>query len=318
MSRRLAQTYHNLSQLLGAGVPVLRAFDTVSAQPGRLGAVLKQMRQAVRSGDTIADAMRSHRRVFADFDIGVVAVGEESGALPERLEQLGAWYDFIARMKGILISGLVYPLFVLHVGALLAPVPSFILGSSGASGYIRAVLTILALVYIPLLAAIAFVKLQPRRGSVRLVIDRCLLAVPVLGGALEKLAFSRFTHAFHIACKAGIPPIRCMEMALNCTQNEALAARLAPGLQSAREGQDISTGFSDQIPLDYRQIWQVGEETGDLDDVTARLARQTAESAELRLTELARWLPRIVYFFIMAVMAYHIFRGYAQIAATYR
>ncbi|HPD48004.1 MAG TPA: type II secretion system F family protein [Anaerohalosphaeraceae bacterium] len=318
MSRQLAQAYHNIARLLDAGVPILRAMETASAQHGRIDRTIRQIGCDLRTGSTMAEAMRQHPRLFREFDVSVVAVGEVSGALPERFEQLGCWYDFIYRMRATLITGLIYPLLILHAGALLGPVPSVVLGGSGTVGYIRSVLAILALIYIPALAIFTFIKFRPRRGRIRRLTDAFILGIPIIGGAVQQLALSRFTQAFHIGCKAGVPYTRCMEMGLACTGNEALAALLAGGLESAKEGNDISEGFSKRLPADYRQIWQVGEESGNLDDVTARLARMTAESAEFRIAQLAQWLPRIVYLLIMIILACQVFRGYAHITGAYQ
>jgi len=306
--RYLSQVYHNLSTLLDAGVPLLRTLETAGSGLGKVSGVLEEMQSSVRQGKDLAEAMAEHRKVFDGFDVAMVRVGETAGSLPESFKRLGEWYDFKKRMRGIIISGSIYPLLLLHLGALIAPIPRLVLGGIGMWGYFQAVAGILALVYVPLTALFLFLKFRPRRGWAGLAFDKFVLGIPVLGGAAKQLGISRFTLAFCIMCRAGVPYLQGIEMAMENTPNAAVAQMFAGAAEQGRRGQGMFTGLSKRLPEYYRNLWEVGEESGELDEVTARLARMTAESAETRFTELAKWLPRIMYFFIMGIMVYLILK----------
>ena len=131
MPRHLSHVYHNLSTLLDAGVPLLRTLETAGSAIGKMGGVLEEVRSSVRQGKDLAEAMAEHPKVFDGFDVAVVRVGETAGSLPDSFKRLGEWYDFKKRMRGIIISGSVYPLLLLHFGALIAPVPRLVLGGIG-------------------------------------------------------------------------------------------------------------------------------------------------------------------------------------------
>ena len=315
MRRYLSQVYHNLSTLLDAGVPLLRTLETAASGLGKMGPVLEEVLSSVREGKDLAEAMEEHRKVFDRFDVAVVRVGETSGSLPESFKMLGEWYDFKKRMRGIIISGSIYPLLLLHLAALIAPIPRFVLGGIGIWGYFRAVAGILALVYVPLTALFLFLKFRPKRGWAGLAFDKFALGIPVLGEAVKQLGISRFTQAFHIMCRAGVPYLQGMEMAMENTPNAAVAQMFAQAAEQGRRGEGLSTGLSQRLPEYYRNLWEVGEESGELDEVTARLARMTAESAEMRFTELAKWLPRIMYFIIMGIVAYQILKMASSVLA---
>lgn len=193
MPRYLNQVYHNLSTLLDAGIPLLRTLETAGSALGKMGGVLEEVRSSVQEGNDLAEAMAEHPKVFDGFDIALVRVGETSGSLPEIFKRLGEGYDFKKRMRGIIISGSVYPLLLLHLGALIAPVPRFVLGGIGVWGYFQAVAGILALVYIPLTALFLFLKFRPKHGRAGLAFDEFVLGIPVLGEAVKQLGISRFT-----------------------------------------------------------------------------------------------------------------------------
>ena len=87
--------------------------------------------------------------------------------------------------------------------------------------------------------------------------------------------------------------------------------------KSVKEGEMFSEGFSTNLPLDFREAWLVGEETGNLDEVTKRLADSYAANAEFIFTQLATWLPRIVYFIVCIKIALDVVKGYTNLYSNF-
>ncbi len=78
---------------------------------------------------------------------------------------------------------------------------------------------------------------------------------------------------------------------------------LKGGAESARAGKSVYEGFSGKLPTDFLQLWQIGEEAGELDKTVKRLGDNTSETAEWLFVEFCRWLVRLIYFLILAVLA---------------
>ena len=107
MSSELAIAYHNLSNMLDAGVPVQRSLNTLT--PGlkpRLQKAFLALADGVAQGNPLAHTMVLHPEVFDPVDIMLVDVGEESGSLPDMIALLSKWHEMSARMLKRLISGL--------------------------------------------------------------------------------------------------------------------------------------------------------------------------------------------------------------------
>ena len=83
------------------------------------------------------------------------------------------------------------------------------------------------------------------------------------------------------------------------------------------EGKDASAGFSRRLAAEYRELWQIGEESGQLDRTTTKIAEISADRAELYLTEFYKWLPRIIYFLIMIRMVMMIGALAARMGQSY-
>ncbi len=113
--------------------------------------------------------------------------------------------------------------------------------------------------------------------------------------------------------KAGIPITYVAQFSAEATGNVVFAGWVRGAAESAQAGHPLSDGFSRELPREFRDAWQVGEESGMLDEAASRLADNAADAARRRLTHLCIWLPRIVYFLVCAMMVKMIFKGYSQI-----
>jgi type II secretory pathway component PulF len=189
----------------------------------------------------------------------------------------------------------------------------FALNQFDVSIYIHGLLTILGLFYIPAGVIAAITIFSPKRGPLRLLLDTFVIRLPLVGKAIRELELSRYTKVFAVTYRAGIPIVRCAEMAAESVSNTVMFQRLEPAAQKARAGEEMSLGFNAKLPPEFIDLWAVGEESGQLDDSAWRLSLMHTENAERRFTTLAQWTPRIVYIIVAGVMIYYIFTGFQQI-----
>ncbi len=271
------------------------------------------MADSVSRGDSLVEAMSRHPKVFMPLDVILVEAGQESGNLTDVLEFLSRWYDFRNHLRRTVVSGMVLPIFLIHFAAVIGPAPGFVLKQYSLTQYYLQAVVILGLLYVPTIIILAILHLTPKTGLPRLFLDALALRIPLLGQAIKNLALGRFCRAFAMLYKAGIPIIECVEVAGGVTGNAVITRMVKGGADSGRAGNLISAGFSSKLPPDLLSIWQVGEDTGKLDEAAERLADEFSEVAELLFTELAKWMPRLVYFGICIVMAFQIIKGWRAI-----
>ncbi len=307
MANKLATAHHNLSIMLEAGIPVQRALNTIAAGlKGELRKTFLNLVKGVSAGNCLAETMSKYPNVFATLDVMLVDAADTSGNLSESLKLLSEWYDFSNRLKNRLISGLMLPLVVIHIAALVGPLPYLFMGIINVAGYIIKVAITLALFYIPLSIILATLHLMPNTGTIRRFLDFVVLKIPILGLAFRQLALSRYCRAFNMLYKAGIPIIQCAQQAPGVTGNVIVADVVKGGAESAQAGNMVWEGFSPKLPADFLNIWRIGEETGELDNSIKRLADNTTENAEQLFSEFVQWLPRIIYWLICAVIVIQI------------
>jgi len=298
--------------MLNAGVSITRALRSVP-KGGRYGRLFSRIEQDVARGNGLTDAVRNHEAKFQKLDRVLIQVGEETGQLPEMFEELSQWYSFRQRLNRTISSGMVYPLLMIHALAFIGPVVPFALNEFDTSIYFRGLFGILGLFYIPAGVILMIKYLASKQGPLRWMLDSFTIFLPLLGKAFRELELSRYTKIFAITYRAGIPIVRCAEMATEVVSNRVLYGYLKGAQERARLGQEMSLGFSKTLPAEFISIWQVGEESGELDNADWRLAQMHAENAEMRFSIIAQWTLRVVYAIVAGVMIYYIFIGYSQI-----
>ncbi|MHC4855729.1 MAG: type II secretion system F family protein, partial [Planctomycetota bacterium] len=304
--------YHNLSVMLNAGVSITRALQSVH-KGGRYGRLFLRIEQDVAQGNGLSDAVRNCQAKFQKLDRELIHVGEETGQLPEMFEELSQWYSFRQRLNRTIRSGMMYPLLMIHALAFIGPVVPFALNEFNTGIYFRGFFGILAFFYIPAAVILAMKYLTPKQGPFRWMLDSFTIFLPLLGKAVRELELSRYTKIFAITYRAGIPIVQCAEMATDVVSNRVMYGYLKGAQERANLGQEMSLGFSNKLPAEFISMWQVGEESGELDNSAFRLAKMHAENAEMRFSTIAQWTPRIVYAIVAGVMIYYIFTGYSRI-----
>jgi type II secretory pathway component PulF len=313
LSKSHALIYQNLSTLLDAGVPILRVLNAASrGLKGKLSKAFPKIAEHVSHGDDLAEAMTKQKRLFKPLDLMLIAAGEHSGNLPDVFKMLSEWHYFRLKLKRIIITGMLLPILLINVTAIIAPVPSLVFGG-GWPAYVKEAIVILAVFYTPFIIILAVVYLTPKHGAPRRMLDECVLWIPVFGKSLKAFSLSRYCKCFAMLFKAGVPITDCADMAANSVGNVIIQDWLKGGAQSARQGNPIGAGFSKRLDSMFLNLWEVGEETGELDTALERLGEKYAFTAELLFTQFTIWMTRLAYFFVMVIMIIKIFEGYGKI-----
>jgi len=309
-----ALIYNNLFVMLDAGLPILRTLPAaVSGMKGRLPNAFKSLSKEVSNGAGLAETMGRQARIFTPIEVLIVQAGELSGNLPECLKLLSGWYSFCDHLKGIVISGMMLPCLLLFLSAFVGPATPLFLGRINITQYfIQAIVTLLWF-YGPIAAVLAIIFLAPKKGIFRMMLDGIVFAIPVLGRAVFQLALSRYCRIFYMLFKGGVPVVQSAKTASEHTGNFVVTKMLAGGAVSAAAGSPVSEGFSRGLPSEFLELWRIGEESGELDNVVERLVEKTSEASEKIFTELAKWIPKLIYCLVCLHIMASIFRNLSMI-----
>jgi type II secretory pathway component PulF len=310
------QFYNALATLEEAGVPRVRALQT--GLPFGFAVPAKRMARALQAeGVTLQEAMGQLPSLFSRFERNMVAVGEATGRMDTVFRSLAKWYEFVGSVRSKVISGLLYPLMVYHMAAVMIPFITTITSKVPPEAAIRRGITLIAIPWILLLVWNFF-------GSVILAIPGLsivLLEVPLLGGVIYRLDCARFFQAYSMGLNSGMGMFETVELGAEACKNPTMRNRFRKlGKIMRSEGMTFTMAFLDRPTARDRSspipaMMQTGEETGRSAEMADRIARISREEAETAIERAARVFPTLIYLCIAAYIGYQIIQIFQQIYA---
>ena len=304
-----------LATLLKAGVPLLRSLQGLYESAGnpRFAQLLEGLRQQLEAGHELSAAMQREPRIFSNYLVSMVRVGELTGRMSETFMGLHKQLSFERENREQVRSALRYPIFVLcaAVTALVAlnilVIPAFakvyksvhaqlplitraLIAFSGFFAHGWPVLLLLALA----VAAAGFWMARAEAG--RRLRDRWLLRPPIIGPLVRKAALARFTKSFGLALDAGITVVDALQVALETAGNLELTARIATMRTAAERGETLakSARATGVFPPIILQMIAVGEETGALGEMMNEIADYYQKEVEYTVRGLAAQIEPIM------------------------
>src|SRR5208283_1741869 len=207
----LALLTRQLSALLGAGVQLVDALTALSDQSTRAATkrMLSQVRERVREGSSLADALASHRDVFSDLYIGMVRAGEQAAALEAVLDRLAEYSERQSEFVTKVRSAMTYPIIMMCVGTAImgflvsyvvpqvatifqqqhAALPAMTKMLIGFSGFITTYWLLLLLILVGAIGGIIS-GLSTKQG--RRLYDSWILRMPFIGKTMIRVICARF------------------------------------------------------------------------------------------------------------------------------
>ena len=252
--RVLTGFYSQLSDLLRAGVPVLRALDVLGRQSANplLSEILKEVHADVSGGETLAEAMAKHPNAFNNLAVAMVRAGEQGGFLEDVLTRISIFTEKQDELKNKLIGSMIYPCVLMGAGVivvsfLMAYVVPQIRGLLdrvekpwlttvvfALSDFVRADgLYVLGAIVVGV--ALLVPMLRSERGQE--VVDNLKLRAPVMGPIIKMVAICRFCRILGTMLHNGVPILAALKIS-----KDSAGSRDVGGTDRSRRGQCTKRG----------------------------------------------------------------------------
>ena len=282
-----------LATLLGAGLPLDRAMEILiglaSAPP--VGVLLQTVRDSVRGGKSLSQALDMHREIFSRFYVNIVRAGEAGGALGVVLSRLAETMERNKELRESVKAALIYPTILVCVAVasvmvlLVWVVPQFqqTFAQAGKALPVATQIVIIVgtglrkywwLIALIVVAAIWLFRRHLARPEVRFRWDRRLLRLPLLGDLLAKVEVARLARTLATLLGNGVTLLAGLSIVKDTMTNSVLASALDGVVTRLREGKGfgrplIETGLYPRLAT---QMILVGEESGKLEAMLHRVA----------------------------------------------
>lgn len=316
--REVGVMYGQLSDLLRAGVPMLRALETLAkAVPNpHLKQTILHVRDDVSAGKTLAEAMTAQPKAFTSLHAAMVRAGEEAGFLEDVLANLSAFLERVDDLRSKVRGALVYPLMLTLFGAaamifilvflvpqfktvfsdMPLPLPTTILFGLSDLMLNRWPL-MLGLVVLTVIGVRAFLISDYGRQAW----DRWRLKIPVLGRVLRMVSITRFCRILGTMLGNGVPIIQALTISKDAAGCTVLAKSIEDATENVRAGEPLAEPLraSGIFPVEIIEMIAVAEESNQLEKVLVEIA-DTVERRTNRQVDVA---VRLVEPIILVIIA---------------
>ena len=311
----LAVWTRQLAGLVGSGLQLERALTALSeeAEDGRQRELVAHLRSEVNSGSPFARALAGAPREFDDVYRGVVAAGEQSGALGTVLERLADDLEARQELKGRLIGATLYPAIVSLIAVVIVvflvtyvvpqvatvftsskrALPTLTVAMLAISGFLRHWGWLVALL---LAGGFGVLTLMLRNEDFRERFDAGWLGLPLIGKLARGYNAARFAGTLAMLAGAGVPILKALQAAAETLSNRAMRADAMDALVQVREGAPLASALAGKkrFPGILAMFARLGEQTGQLPVMLDRAARQLAAEVQRRALQMATVLEPLL------------------------
>lgn len=311
----LAVWTRQLAGLVGSGLPLERALTALSdeAEDAKQRELVAHLRSEVNAGSPFARALASAEREFDDVYRGVVAAGEQSGALGQVLERLADDLEERQALKAKLIGATLYPAIVSLIAVVIViflvtyvvpqvasvftsskrALPFLTVAMLAVSGFLRSYGWLLLLA---IGAGIGTLTLMLRNPLFRERFDAAWLNLPLIGRLARGYNAARFAGTLAMLAGAGVPILKALQAAAETLSNRAMRADALDALVRVREGAPLASALAGKkrFPGLLAMFARLGEQTGQLPQMLDRAARQLATEVQRRALQMATILEPLL------------------------
>lgn len=312
-----------LATMLEAGVPLIRSLSVIETQieSKTFFYVVRNVTQNVEKGEALSSALANHPKVFNQFWVSLIEVGEASGSIPKILDKLAFYLEQEASFKSTIISGIIYPLilFTVSMGAVaffaLVVGPKFqgIFEQMGADlpWITKTLLSTFEFIrekflYLlgSIIALIFIFKKYSKTYYGKLQIEKILFKMPVVGGVYKLIIIERFTSQMSILIDSGVPILYALDITERLVNNATCALIISDIKEAVKQGELLVAPMerSEFFPPMCVQMITVGEETGELSKMLKHVAKFYQEGVETFMKRFSTIIEPFMLVFMGAII----------------
>jgi len=324
----LSVTTRQLSILLGAGVTLVASLEALISQVTNpaLKKIMAQIKESVNEGNSLAESLSQHPKVFSQIYINMVRAGEASGSLDLVLDRLAEYSEQQEALRGRFKAAMAYPIFMFFVGSIILfllltfvvpnitkiftdmnqtlPLPTIVLIS--VSSFLKSfwwlVLSILAV-------AMILVRQFKKTPKGNYIWDEFKIRIPLLGMINIKMAMARFGRTLGSLLQSGVPLISALQIVRNIVSNALIAEVIDKAIEDIQAGMSLAAPLSQNrwFPPIAVQMISVGEQSGELEKMLDKIGDIYEKEVETQIMALTSILEPLMILLMAVVVGFIVF-----------
>ncbi|MBO6810506.1 MULTISPECIES: type II secretion system F family protein [Marinobacter] len=316
----IAMLTRQLATMMKAGVPLVQSFDIVAdgLENKGLQELVMSIRNDISSGTSFAGSLRKHPKYFDDLYCNLVDSGEKAGALEAMLDRIATYLEKTENLKKKVKKAMTYPIAVIVVAIIVTSillvkvVPQFESLFQGFGAELPVFTQMVVELsewlqswwFVVLLGIVGTIFLfkEAKRRSHKFsdLVDKYVLKLPVVGEILDKSAVAKFGRVLSTTFAAGVPLVDALDSVAGATGNAVYRDAIDRIKNDVSSGTQLQASMRQQdvFPVMAVQLTAIGEESGNLDEMLAKVA----EHYEAVVDDMVDNLTALMEPMIMAVL----------------
>jgi type II secretory pathway component PulF len=323
--RDISAFTREISALLSAAIPIPQALDSLGEEEENpaFRAVVQQLGEAVRKGESLSTALESHPALFSKLYVSMIRVGEEAGVLPKVMNDLADLLEHEDEVRGEVMAAVAYPVFVLCFGFVtvtvlltvvlprlftmleemlpVLPLPTLILLKVSHALHAHWLLMLAGVIGA---AGGAWWYVNSPAGA--MVWDKFKLKLPFIGPVFRSAALGRFARTLGTLVKSGVSLLPALKIVEHTIGNRIMAAQIARVAEETRGGDSLAAPLRKLgiFPRTVVQMIDVGEESGKLDEMLLKVAAIEERQMRARTKTLISLLAPLLILIVGAMIGF--------------
>lgn len=315
-SEDIAIFARQMATMMAAGLPLVQALELVGNGHDNpsMGELILAVKGDVESGSSFAESLSKHPVYFDDLFVNLVDAGEKSGTLETLLDKVAIYKEKTEALRKKVKKALTYPSAVVAVafivtGILLyfvvpqfqdlfkgfgADLPVFTLMVIQLSEFVQAKWWMILLGLGA--AGFSFTYIKKRSPRFRRFLDRVALHIPIVGVIVHKSALARYHRTLSTMFAAGVPLVEALDPVARASGNILFEEAIYAIRDDVASGTQLYQGMQTAglFPPMATQMVAIGEESGALDSMCAKVASYYEEEVDALVDSLSSLLEPII------------------------
>lgn len=315
----------NLANLLNGSIPILKSLSLLERQSrGYMKTVVGDLRDSIREGLSLSQAMEKHKKIFSPLWINMVRGGESGGVLGEMIEKLSIHQEKEEEIRKKVRGALAYPIFMIFMGAITVgvlltyfmprllgvymqnkqalpwPTALVLAVSHFLSDYWYWVLGVLIL-------TVAFMQRLSSFSSRRLWLDSLKLRIPFIKQLVLKNAVMQFSRTLWLLLERGVPLVKGVPLAAATMENQVIGETFKQvEVDIVTKGSTLAAALRKipYFPPMAVDMVAVGEESGHLARSLSHIAVTYEQEVEGVLRTLTTLLEPLLILLIGSIIGF--------------
>ena len=285
-----------------AGVTIIESLKMLSEQTEneRLREASTKVRVSVEKGETLANSLAEHPKVFPSLLVNMVAAGEASGSLDVALERMSTHFEKASKTKALVKKAMIYPVVVICVAIavvivmLTVVIPNYTKMFADLGTDLPAITKMVQklsdflidrwMIIVPALVIIVLcVKAFANTDQGRHFFHKLQISLPLIKTLIIKQSAAGLARTMSTLLAAGVPLVEAVEIVASTMDNVYYKEAMQNAKMEIMIGQPLSRPLEQCglfPPMVYHMV-RIGEETGNTEEMLSKLADYYDDEVEV-------------------------------------